>query len=180
MSSSASRLAIALALALSAACGYSLAGRGSFLPDYVKTIAVPLFTNNTKVFEIEQRLTEAVRREFIGRGKYKIVPEATGADAQLTGQILSISLSPTAFDANRQATRYAAVIVIKVEMRDLKADKVLWENPALEYREEFEPATVTGTGVADVSVFFGQASNALDRMTENFARSVVSAILEAF
>ena len=179
----ASRLALGLALVSSAACGYSLAGRGSFLPDYVKTIAIPTFTNNTKVFEFEQRLTEAVRREFIGRGKYKIVPDVTGADAQLTGAIQAIALTPTAFDENRQATRYVAVIVIRVELRDLKADKVLWENPSLEFREEFEPATLTaagGAGVADASVFFGQASNALDRMTANFARTVVSTILEAF
>jgi len=28
-------------------CGYSLAGRGSFLPDYIKTIGVPTFANHT-------------------------------------------------------------------------------------------------------------------------------------
>jgi hypothetical protein len=29
-------------------CGYSLAGRGSFLPAYIKRIGVPQFTNNTR------------------------------------------------------------------------------------------------------------------------------------
>lgn len=172
--------ATGLAVALASGCGYSLAGRGTFLPDYIKTIGIPLFANNTRVFEVEQRLTEAVRREFIGRGKYKVVPDGAGADAWLKGEILSISLTPIAFDNQRQATRYAAIVVIKVELRDRKADKVLWANPALEFREEFEPATLTGTGAADASAFFGQASNALDRMTANFARTVVTAILEAF
>jgi len=165
---------------VSSACGYSLAGRGSFLPEHVQTIGIPIFLNNTKVFEVEQRLTEAVRREFIGRGKYKIVPDATGADAVLKGEISSITLTPTSFTAQRQATRYAVSVLIKVELRDLKTDKVLWENPSLEFREEYELATVTGTSVADASAFFGQASNALDRMTANFARTVVTAILEAF
>jgi hypothetical protein len=164
------------------ACGYSLAGRGSFLPEYIRTIAVPVFVNNTRVFEVEQRLTEAVRREFIGRGKYKIVPDATGADALLKGEISSITLAPTSFTAERQATRYAVSVLIKVELRDLKSDKVLWENPSLEFREEYELATIAAGagGVADASVFFGQASNALDRMTASFARTVVTAILEAF
>jgi len=166
--------------ALTSACGYSLAGRGSFLPEHVRTIGIPIFINNTKVFEVEQRLTEAVRREFIGRGKYKIVPDAAGADAVLKGEISSITLMPTSFTEQRQATRYAVSVLIKVELKDLKTDKVLWENPSLEFREEYELATVAGTSVADASAFFGQASNALDRMTSNFARTVVTAILEAF
>ena len=34
-------------------CGYSLAGRGSFLPAYIKTIGVPQFTNRTAVFDLD-------------------------------------------------------------------------------------------------------------------------------
>ena len=37
------------ALLLQAGCGYSLAGRGSFLPAYIKTIGVPQFTNQTSI-----------------------------------------------------------------------------------------------------------------------------------
>src|SRR5690348_3688326 len=58
---------VVLAAALSVpGCGYSLAGRGSFLPAYVKTIGVPMFTNRTTVFNLETLLTEKVRSEFIG------------------------------------------------------------------------------------------------------------------
>lgn len=172
------KLAVLLAASVTASCGYSLAGRGAFLPDYVRTIGVPLFVNNTRIFEVEQRLTESVRREFIGRGKYRVVPDATGADALLKGEILSISLDPTSFNDQRQATRYAATVVVKVELRDLKTDKVLWENQSLQFREEYEIATLASA--ADPSVFFGQSSNALERLTANFARTVVTAILEAF
>ena len=176
------RSLVVLLAVVSSACGYSLAGRGSFLPESLKTIGIPIFVNNTRVFEVEQRLTEAIRREFIGRGKYKIVHDATGADALLTGEISSITLAPTSFTAERQASRYAVSVLIKIELRDVKSDKVLWENPSLEFREEYELATVAAGagGVADASVFFGQASNALERMTSNFARTVVTAILEAF
>ncbi len=170
---------VLLAAAAAGACGYSLAGRGSFLPEYIQTIGVPVFQNDTRVFEVEQRLTEAVRRELIGRGKYRVLPDAAGADAVLTGEIRSITLTPTSFDDQQRATRYAATVVIKVVLRDLKADKVLWENASLEFREEYDLATAAG-GAADPIAFFGQASNALDRLTANFARTVVTAILEAF
>ena len=56
--------------AFGSGCGYTLAGRGSFLPAYIKTIGIPLFVNSTTVFNVETLVTEKVRREFIGRGKY--------------------------------------------------------------------------------------------------------------
>ena len=50
-------------------CGYALAGRGSFLPAYIRTIGIPQFTNTTPYYELEQVFTERVRSEFIGRGQ---------------------------------------------------------------------------------------------------------------
>ena len=50
-------IVLACAVALPG-CGYTLAGRGSFLPDYIRRIGVPLFVNNTPVYEIERRLTQ--------------------------------------------------------------------------------------------------------------------------
>ena len=42
---------------LSSSCGYALAGRGSFLPDYIRTIGIPTFLNRTTVFNLETMLT---------------------------------------------------------------------------------------------------------------------------
>jgi hypothetical protein len=160
-------------------CGYALAGRGTFLPDYIKTIGVPNLVNNTPVFDIELALTARMRQEFIGRGKYKVVPEATGADAVLTGEITSISASPTRFNDQQQAVSYAVVVVLKVQFRDEQQGRVIWENPALVFREEYDVILVTGTAT-DPNAFFGSSNNALDRISTDFARTVVSSILEAF
>src|SRR5205823_7118480 len=89
-----------------AACGYSLAGRGSFLPAYIKSIGVPTFANRTTVFNVETLLTEKVRSEFIGRGKYTVQPQATNVDATLIGEVSSISITPASFAANQLASRY--------------------------------------------------------------------------
>ena len=167
------------AIALSAAgCGYSLAGRGSFLPESIKTIGVPLFGNSSQVFDIERKLTERVRSEFIGRGKYRVLPDATGADAVLIGEISSVTLIPSSFNEQQLATRYVIVVTTKLEFKDVKADKVLWSNPAWQFREEYE--VTNASAATDVTAFFGQEANALDRIAQNFARSAVSAILEAF
>jgi outer membrane lipopolysaccharide assembly protein LptE/RlpB len=171
-----SHAAILAALLVSSGCGYSLAGRGSFLPAHIQTIAVPLFVNQTSVYDVERRITERVVSELIGRGKYKVVTGNEPRDAVLEGTIASITIAPAATNNQRLATRYALVLTASVQFRDLKDNKVLWSNPAMQFREEYD---LSGT-VTDVSAFFGQDVNALERMASEFARTLVSAILEAF
>jgi hypothetical protein len=159
-------------------CGYALAGRGSTLPINIKLIGVPLFTNRTTVFNLETTLTTKVRSEFIGRSKYTIVPEATGVDAVLTGEVTAVSIQPASINANQLASRYAITMVAKVELKDMKTNMVLWDNPGLVFRQEYEASG--SASAVDPSAFFGQDTNALDRLSTEFAKSIVSAILEAF
>ena len=167
-----------LAATLSSGCGYALAGRGTFLPEYIETIGIPLFENNTRFFEVEQLLTQSVRTEFIGRGSYQVVPDETGVDAVVDGRIVSIQLTPSSFTDQQQASRYTFTLTAAIVMRDLQADEVVWENASLVFTEEYDVAT--GGGALDVSAFFGQDRNALERMAADFATTVVSSILEAF
>ena len=159
-------------------CGYSLAGRGSFLPAYVKIIGVPTFTNRTPVFNLETMLTQKVRAEFIGRGKYQILPESNGVDALLTGEITAVNIQPASFNPQQLASRYAVTMQARIELRDVRENKVLWENPGVMFRQEYE-ATTTRSNV-DPASFFQQDTTALERMSTDFARTIVSAILEAF
>ncbi len=164
----------------STSCGYSLAGRGSFLPANITVIGIPTFVNLTPYYNVEQPITERVRSELIGRGKYKVLPQATDVDAVLTGTITAISVAPASFNQQQQASRYAITVVASIEFKDAKANKVLWQNAGLVFRDEYDLATATGGTVQDPSVFFGQEQNALERLSTDFARTVVSAILEAF
>jgi hypothetical protein len=169
-------LVVLLAMCATSGCGYSLAGRGSFLPPHIQTIGVPMFTNSTPVADVERRITERVRSELIGRGRYKVETSANGVDAVLSGEISSITIVASAFNASRLATRQQVVLTAKIEFRDVKENKVIWSNPSMQFREEYP---VTGT-VADPNAFFGQDVNALERLASEFARTLVSAILEAF
>ena len=173
------RLFLAL-LAPLVGCGYSLAGRGSFLPANIKVIAVPLFTNNTNVFELDRRVTDKVRAELAGRGKYR-VEAATDKphDAILSGVISSVTVVPSAFNQQNLATRVILTMTASVELRAAgEGGKVLWSNPSLQFREEYDvKSAVVET---DVSAFFANDVNALERLAGEFARSVIAAMLEAF
>ncbi len=159
-------------------CGYSLAGRGSFLPAYIRTIGVPTFANRTVVFNLETLVTQKVRAEFIGRGKYQILPEATGVDALLSGEITAVGIQPATFNVGQLASRYAITMTAKIELRDMRENKVLWENPSVMFRQEYD--ATAGRNVVDPASFFQQDTNALERMSTEFARTIVSTILEAF
>ena len=168
---------IGLAL-MSASCGYALTGRGSFLPASIRVVGVPQFTNATPYYEIEQMFTEKVRAELIGRGRYQVLPQDTGVDAVLRGAIQTMTVAPANFNQDQQVTRYVVAIGMKIEFVDLKDNRTLWANDALVFREEYDLPPDFQAG--NPQAFFGQAANALERVTTDCARTVVSAILEAF
>jgi hypothetical protein len=159
-------------------CGYSLAGHGSFLPAYIKTIGVPTFVNRTVVFNLETLVSQKVRSEFIGRGKYQILPEATGVDALLNGEITAVTIQPASFSTTQLASRYAIMMTARIELRDVRENKVLWENPSVMFRQEYD--ATGGRTIIDPAAYFQQDTNALERISTEFARTIVSAILEAF
>ncbi len=172
-------LAVALA-ALSASisgCGYALSGRGAFLPDYIRKIGVPQCVNQTSVADLDRILTVEVRTEFASHGRYTAVPESTEVDALVTCTIAAVTLTPSAFTDNI-ASRYAVIVTAAIEFRDVKADKVLWTNPSVQVREEYPVTTSLTAG--DPSAFFGQDQNAMRRLAQDFARTIVTSILEAF
>lgn len=159
-------------------CGYALAGRGSFLPDYIRTLGIPMFGNATPHQSVEQIFTQKVRLEFQTSRRYTVIPSDEGVDGIVRGQIASISLVPVSLNDQQLASRSRVTVVVKVAFEDVKAGKVLWENPSLSFSDEYELANPSSG--QDVSAFVGSDRVAMDRLSTDFARSVVSAILEAF
>ena len=174
------KLAVVLTLVLGFAtsgCGYALAGRGSFLPDYIRVVGIPPWENRSSFSQVEQVLTEKVRTELIGRGKYRVIPDAPGSDAVLTGEILAISVQPVGFNEQQLASRYLFTWTMKVAFTDAQTNMVLWSNDALTFRGEYE---LSSRGTAIDSTFVDQERSSVDRIATDVARSVVTSILESF
>ena len=173
-------LTIIVLIALSSSgCGYALAGRGSFLPDYIRTVGIPQLVNNSTFFQVEQTLTEKIRAEFIGRGRYTVLPAAEGADAVVTGTVTSISVQPVGFTDQQLASRYLFVLTMNVQFTDTRTNQVLWSNNALTFREEYELSTRSNTAL-EGATFLTQERSSFDRIADDVARTVVTAIVEAF
>jgi hypothetical protein len=163
-----------------ASCGYALAGRGSFLPDYIKTLGIPMFGNATPYQAVEQVFTQKVRLEFQSSRRYTVVPTDEGVDGIVRGEVQSISLAAVNVNDVQLASRTRVTVIVKVKFEDVRAQKTLWENPSLAFSDEYELANPTVGSGQDVSTFINNDRVAFDRLSTAFARSVVSAILEAF
>ena len=182
MSLSRRQLLLACAAAAASGCGYALSGRGSSLPDYIRNIGIPLFENRTPFVTIEQLFTEKVRVEFQSRGRYAVQPTDTGADAVVRGEITGIAATPAAFGNQQLATRYRFTVTVSVKVDDLTTQKTLWENPSLAFSDEYELQNQLsgGDAAAQGASFLAQERALMERLSTDFARSVVSSILEAF
>jgi outer membrane lipopolysaccharide assembly protein LptE/RlpB len=161
-----------LAPLLFSGCGYHLAGTGSGLPDHIKTIGLPIFVNNTQGYQVEQKITADIQTVLIQRGKYKVVPETEGVDAILKGTILSVSLVPVTFDSDGRGRDYSVIITAKVTFSDQIDKKILFQNPSFVFRGQYE--------INQEQIYFDRQSEAVDNIAQDFAESVVSAILEGF
>jgi outer membrane lipopolysaccharide assembly protein LptE/RlpB len=167
-------LVLLLLVAGCTSCGYHTAGHAVQLPETVKTIAVPPFKNETPTYRIEQMLTASVAREFTIRTHYRIVSNpGDEADATLAGTVLSTTASPLAYDTSSgRAASVLVVVSMKVTLSD-RNGKVLYQNPAYLFREQYEVSQ-------DLQSFFEEDSPALRRLSQDFARTLVSNILEGF
>lgn len=162
----------------SVSCGYALAGRGNSLPSTIVKVGIPPFVNQSTTPDIDRVLTTAVTQEWQAKGKYRVQPDAAGADAVLKGTILSVGLVPLAFTANNQVSKYSIIVTASIEFREIATDKVLWANPSFQARDDYD--VTSGVTATDVNAIFTNNQNALDRLAKAFARTVVTSIFEAF
>ena len=170
--------ALVIAAALNAGCGYALAGRGSFLPEYIRVVGIPPLENRT-TFQVDQLITERIRTEFIGRGKYTVVPTETGTQAVLTGAITSVTVQPVGFTEEQFASRYLFTLTMSVAFTDATTNEVLWSNDALTFRGEYDLQTRSNVAL-EGAAFSDRERQSMERISTDVARTVVTAILEAF
>jgi len=151
-------------------CGYRLSGTGAFLPEHLQTILIRNFENETSRYQAEQFVTFAVRDEFIRRSRLKLVENLDRADAVLEGKIVSFEVKPVSYTESA-ADKYQVSITLEIRLMDLKKGRVLFEDRNLRYLDSYD---------IDSADFFSMETQSLERISNTFARSVVTTILEDF
>jgi outer membrane lipopolysaccharide assembly protein LptE/RlpB len=155
-------------------CGYHTTGHAVRLPQNVHSIAIPAFTNQTQSYRVEQLLTAAVVREFVTRTRFHILNEnSAGADATLHGTVLTTELAPLTYDSQTgRASTALVTVTMRVSLVDNKGT-VLYDNPNYTFREQYQVSR-------ELSSFFEEDAPAMERLSRDLARTLVSNILEAY
>ena len=166
---------VACSLFVISGCGYHTSGHMVRLPSDVHTINVPMFQNTTQTFRVEQTLTAAVVQELRSRTEFHVVTTNDGdtADATLKGLVNYTANSPLTYDSvTGRISSSVVTIAMKVSLVS-KSGKVLWDNPNYIYREQYQVSR-------DVASFFDESNPAFLRIANEFAKSLVSNIVEAY
>ena len=145
----------------------------SGLPKNIRRIAVPAFQTEARGlrYRVASKFTDAVAREIIRRGNGLRVQGSTeGADAVIEGTIRDFSFAGVLLDRDGRARVYEVTIVSAVTIRDLKEDKIIYDNQNFIFRDSFEFSE-------DPRSFFNEEDPAVERIARSFSESVVSAIV---
>jgi outer membrane lipopolysaccharide assembly protein LptE/RlpB len=157
-----------------AGCGYHVGGKADLLPKTVRTIAIPTFGNLTTRYKLSDRLGSAISREFLTRTRYQIVADPNDADATLRGSVLTYTAFPTVVDqVTGRAAGVQLSVVLQVTLTDRTSGKVLFTRSNMEVRERYEISI-------DQAQYFEESETALERLSRDVARTVVSAVLSGF
>src|SRR5579864_8271843 len=165
---------VAMVLLLSS-CGYHVAGKADLVPKNIHTIAIPPFGNTTLRYKLTDRLPEAISQEFIARTRYQIINDATQADAVLRGAVVNFIANPTLFDqVTGRASGLQVNVTMQVSLIERATGKVIFSRPSFEMHQRYE------ISVTSSKAYFEESDAALDRLSRDVARDLVSSILENF
>jgi hypothetical protein len=166
-------------------CGYALVGRGTVVDPDIKKIGVPPFGNSSGKADLDVKISQSVLEELLKRGRFDVVPDATGVNALVKGEIVAYRAAPVGFGdgstetgksggtATTQASRYEISVTAKVRYTKVGVEEPIWANDSFNFKEEYDLGS-------DPSVFIDRETQALDRLADAFARSLVASMLEAF
>jgi outer membrane lipopolysaccharide assembly protein LptE/RlpB len=163
----------ALVLSLSG-CGYALVGRGSNIPEDVKSVYLQPLENRTQRSQVEQSLTRALADELVTRQRFAVVGSEGEANAEIQGAVTGFGVTPVTFDASGRATEYEISITAQITFKRPGTDgAVLWKSDRYTFRETYpiDPSSATYLDLED---------EAIDRASQRFAETLVTDLLEGF
>ncbi|MCX5799824.1 MAG: LptE family protein [Candidatus Eisenbacteria bacterium] len=108
-------------------CGYTASAN---LPGHIKTVAIPLFKNETLEYGIEEEITKAVIEKFVSDNRLRVVGEKE-ASSLLLGTVRSYKNSVFSYSSGEVAQEYEVTIRVSVEFQDVSKGKIIWKDDSL-------------------------------------------------
>jgi len=107
-------------------CAYSFSG--SSVPTHLKTVAIPLFEDQSGFGEpgLRENFTKKLIDLFINDNSLEVADRNT-ADSILEGSILAVADAPSVIAPGEQVSKRRINVTVHVVFQDLKLRKKVWE-----------------------------------------------------
>lgn len=140
---------------------------GASVPPHLKTIAVPLFDDQTGMGtpDLREKLTRKLIERF-NRDNNLQVADRSRADCIIEGVIVSMTDAPSVVAGGENVTKRRVTLNLKATFRDMKLKKQIWEKQLSNFGDYDSGADIAQRQAAiDV---------ALDKLTEDIVLETVS------
>jgi outer membrane lipopolysaccharide assembly protein LptE/RlpB len=157
-----------------AGCGYHTVGASTHLPPDVTTLSIPVFATRTNAYRTETVITAAVIREFATRTRLRVTPDPNGdPDTTLHGTILTQTVAPLTYNSQTQQSSSFLITLTAAVTLTARDGRVLYKNDNYVFRQQYQATT-------DLPTFLDESPAAVDRLSRDFAKALVSDVLESF
>jgi hypothetical protein len=92
----------------------------------LKTVAIPLFENQTTESGLRELLTDKLTQAFVSDNTLKVVREQQ-ADGILRGSVISYTREPYTFTQGNVVSEYKSSVAVSVQFINRRSQKVIWE-----------------------------------------------------
>jgi len=142
--------------------------RGNNPPEGIKTVAVPLFVDNSGYAEagIKERFTELLKNRIISDNTLKLV-DKTKADGLLTCTISSIRDEALVISGSENVTKRKVTISVSVIFDNLKKQTKIWERTYENWGEYNSSSNSFSEREVGITV-------ARDKITEDILNDIIS------
>lgn len=164
---------VILALAVTA-CGYQFRGKQNNLPSDVRTIAIPVFKNNTNEVRIENIFTDAVIFQFTRSQMVRVVSVSEGsADAVLRGTVTRVEITDVALTSDQTSRQRRITIYVAAGLTRVRDGNLLWQDKNLWRNRTYNVGTTPQATDVNKRVAINELARDLaqtlhDRIFENF------------
>jgi outer membrane lipopolysaccharide assembly protein LptE/RlpB len=145
-------------------CAYSF--RNKSLPAYLKTLAIPVFTNNTVEFGVAEDITQSLVNGFLADRSMKIAAERD-ANAVLRGAVTAYKNQVFGYTSQERATQYEIVLTVSVSFRDMVKNRDIWKDDALTVRTTYN---VVAVGALPAQTEADGRRDAIQKLTDRSCR----------
>jgi outer membrane lipopolysaccharide assembly protein LptE/RlpB len=151
-------------------CGYQLVNYAR--PEGgARTLALPTLRNDSYEPGVELLVADALRREFLRRGAFRLTSDSATADVVLSGSVLPLDTSSTSFSSVVLALEYQVTMALELQAMRRDGNPIPLEARSLRETERYLAS-------ADVEALRRNREEALRRLASVLAVRVHDEVFE--